>query len=113
MARVERSDVAVLVLAACYASRSHEMHQRFLELYDRERIVIDMTALDLPPAAVLSELAQMRVYRNANKLLLGRLVVESSCIRNALRAVGFERHWPIFKTRDEALASFEGPPLFA
>lgn len=89
------------------------MHARFLEVYDRERIVIDMTAIDLPHPAILSELAQMRVYRNANNLLLGRLVIESPCIRKALRAVGFERHWPIFKTRDEALASFEGPPLFA
>ena len=89
------------------------MHTRFIEVYDCERIVIHMTAMDLPPPAILSELAQLRVYRDANKLLLGRLVIESPCIRKALRAVGFERQWPIFRTRDEALASFEGPRLFA
>jgi len=89
------------------------LHDRFLPLYDEQHIVIDFTDIDTIDPVFLSELAQLRQHRSDRGLLLGRLVIRSRNIRNAFSAIGFERHWPIYRTREEAIASFSGPPIYA
>lgn len=90
-----------------------ELHEQFLSLYDRPQIILDLRAIDLIGVPFLTELAHLRLYRRNRGLLVGRLVVESQYVRNALSAVGFERNWPIFKTIEDAIASFDGPQLYA
>lgn len=96
------------------STRSPELlNERFLSIYDEPLIVLDLSGVDTIDPFFLSELAQLRVYRRDNGLLLGRLVIDSQNVRSALRAVGFERHWPIYATLEEAVASFDGPPVYA
>lgn len=90
-----------------------DLHEQFLELYDHPQIILDLRAIDLLGVAFLAELAQLRLHRRTRGLLLGRLVVDSQRVRNALSAVGFERNWPIYRTIEEALASYDGPELYA
>lgn len=90
-----------------------ELHERFLSLYDQSEIILDLRGIDLIGVTFLTELAHLRLYRRNHGLLLGRLVVDSQQARSALSAVGFDRNWPIFKTIEEAIASFDGPQLFA
>lgn len=89
------------------------LNDRFVRIYDQPLIVLDLTGVDTIDPAFLSEMAQLRVHRREKGLLVGRLVIDSQHVRSALRAVGFERHWPIYETLDEAVASFEGPPIYA
>lgn len=89
-----------------------ELQAQFLLLYDDERIIVDLTGIDLLDVDFLAELAQLRVYRRAKRLLVGRLIVDSQPLRTALSAVGFERDWAIFRTLDEALLSFDAAPLY-
>ena len=103
----------ILTVPDCFAASSEELHNRFLELYDDAYIIIDVTGVDTLDPALRAELAQLRLHRRTNGLLLGRLIVTSQNVRNALSAVGFERHWPIFRTVDEAAASFDGPDMYA
>lgn len=103
----------ILTVPDCFRASSEELHEQFLGLYDNTHIIIDVTGVDTLDPALLAELAQLRLHRREKGLLLGRLVVDSQNVRNALSAVGFERHWPIFRTRDEAIASFDGPDLYA
>lgn len=103
----------ILTVPVCFAASSEELHKQFLDVYDDAHVIIDVTGVDTLDAALLAELAQLRLHRRANGLLLGRLVVATQNVRNALSAVGFERHWPIFRTIDEAIASFDGPELYA
>jgi anti-anti-sigma regulatory factor len=90
---------------------SADLHDWFLPLYDEQHIVIDLTDIDRVDPVFLGELAQLRLHRRKRGLLLGRLVIRSKSIRNAFSAIGFERHWPIYGTREEAIASFGGPSL--
>ena len=103
----------ILTVPVCFAASSEELHTQFLGVYDDAHIIIDLAGVDTIDPALLAELAQLRLHRRAKGLLLGRLVVTSPNVRNALSAVGFERHWPIFRTLDEAAASFDGPSLYA
>lgn len=89
------------------------LHERFAGFYDDECIIMDLSGVDIVDTVFLAELARLRTYRLGRGLMQGRLVVDSQNVRNALSAVGFERNWPIFKTVDEAVASFDGPPLYA
>ncbi len=82
------------------------LHGQFLALYTSEFIVIDLSGIDMLHPDFLAELSQLWRQRERNGLLLGRLVIDSPNVRNALSAIGFERHWPIFSTCDEAVASF-------
>lgn len=96
------------------STRSPELlNERFLSIYDDPLIVLDLSGVDTVDPLFLSELAQLRVHRRNKGLLLGRLVIGSQNVRSALRAVGFERHWPIYATLEEAVASFDGPPVYA
>lgn len=95
------------------AARPHEWHERFLTLYDAPRIVVDMSAVTGLSEHVLAELALMRAHRRAAHYLLGRLVVSSEAILAPLESVGFAKNWPIFETLEEALASFDGPEIYA
>ena len=82
------------------------LHGQFLALYTSEFIVIDLSGIDMLHPTFLAELSHLWLRRERNGLLLGRLVIDSPNVRNALSAIGFERHWPIFSTCEEALASF-------
>lgn len=95
------------------AARPHEWHERFLALYDTPRIVVDLSNLTVLKEHFLAELALMRAHRRASRNLLGRLVVPSEAIRASLESVGFAKNWPIFETLEEALASFDGPEIYA
>lgn len=103
----------ILTVPVCFRASAEELHTQFLSVYDEAQIIIDLTGVDTLDSALLAELAQLRLHRRTNGLLLGRLIVASQNVRNALSAVGFERHWPIFRTVDEAAASFDGPDLYA
>jgi len=103
----------ILTVPVCFRTPAQELHAQFLRVYDEALIVVDLTGVDTLDPALLAELAQLRLHRRTKSLLLGRLVVASQNVRNALSAVGFERHWPIFRTVDEAAASFDGPNLYA
>jgi len=89
------------------------LHEQFLALYHCEFIVIDLSGVDILQPALMAELSQLRLRRKHNGLLLGRLVIDSPNLRNALSAIGFERQWPIFRTCREALASFGKARFFA
>jgi anti-anti-sigma regulatory factor len=91
----------------------YEWHERFLALYDAPHIVVDTSGLADIQEYFLAELALMRAHRRAAGKLLGRLVVPSKSIRASLEKVGFSKHWPIFETLGEAVASFHGPQIYA
>ena len=95
------------------ALRPHEWHERFRDLYDVPRIVVDTSGLTHLNEHFLAELALMRAHRHASRSLLGRLVVPSQAIRTSLAHVGFAKNWPLFETLEEALASFDGPEIYA
>ena len=103
----------VLVLDSGSTRSPRHLNERFLSVYDEPLIVLDLSGVDTVDPVFLAELAQLRVHRRDKGLLLGRLVIGSQNVRTALRAVGFERHWPIYATLEEALASFDGPPVYA
>lgn len=90
-----------------------DLHEQFLELYDHPQIILDLRSIDLLGVAFLTELGQLRLHRRNLGLPLGRLIVDSQYVRNALSAVGFERNWAIYRTPEEALASFDAPDLRA
>lgn len=103
----------ILKVPESFAASSEELHKQFLSIYDQALVVIDLSGVETLDAALLAELSQLRLRRRKKGLLLGRLVVDSPNVRNALSAVGFERHWPIYRSRDEAIRSFYGPQLYA
>lgn len=102
---------AILAFGNDFTDTPQRLRERFLEIYQTPMVVMDLSGVDTIDPAFLSELAQLHVHRRQLGLMLGRLVVDSHGVRNALRAVGFDRHWPIYATLEEALASFEGPEL--
>jgi anti-anti-sigma regulatory factor len=75
--------------------------------FDRARLVVDLSGVDTLDAQFIAELALVHVHRRRKDLPLGRLVVDSQNLRNALIAVGFERYWQIYQTCEEAIRSFE------
>jgi hypothetical protein len=70
-------------------------------------VILDLTGVDTLDAYFIAELARLHVHRRRKGLPLGRLVVDSQNLRNALIAVGFDRYWPIYRTCEEAIRSFE------
>lgn len=90
-----------------------ELHERFAKTYDADHLIIDLRGVDLIDGSFLAELVQLRLHRRNRRLQLGRMVVDSQYVRNALSAVGFDRNWPIYRTLEQAVASFDGPPLYA
>lgn len=103
----------IFAFADSFAVSPQDLHERFLAIYDERSIILDLRGVDTINPSFLAELAQMREYRRQRGLLLGRLVADSRALRAALSAVGFERHCPIFKTLDDAIASFTGAPLYS
>lgn len=89
------------------ASSTNNWHSRLTPFFDKKRIVIDLTGADVIEPAFLVELARLGLYRRGRRMPLGRLVVDSPYVRNALTAVGFDRQWPLFRSLSEAIASFE------
>jgi anti-anti-sigma regulatory factor len=85
----------------------NELHERFRESYEDDRIIIDLHGIELVNGAVLAELAKLRTHRNERGLEAGCLVIDSPYVRTALSAVGLERNWSVYQTLDEALESFE------
>jgi hypothetical protein len=89
------------------------LQERFRSIYDEPHIVIDLRGRKAVDVAFLSDLAQLRVHRNARGLMPGRLVVDTPKLRESLRAVGFDQHWAVFETLNAAVDSFDGPPVYA
>jgi hypothetical protein len=101
----------ILEVPENFAVSPEELHEQFISLYDHAFVIVDMSGADTLDPAFLVELAKLRLRRRNKGLPLGRLVVDSQHLRNALTAVGFERYWPIYRTREDAIRSFNGPPL--
>ena len=74
--------------------------------FDKALLIVDLSGVDTLDPHFLAELARIRVRRRRKGLPLGRLVIDSQHVRNALMAVGFERYWPIYRTCEEAIRSF-------
>ena len=89
------------------------VRERFAEACDDPLLIIDLSGVQLVDGAILNELNELLAHRRSHALQLGRLVIDSPYVRSALSAIGFDRNWPIFRTIDAAITSFDGPPLYA
>jgi anti-anti-sigma regulatory factor len=103
----------ILEVPANFALSTQELHEQFLALYEHAFVIVDLSGLDTLDPAFFVELAQLRLRRRSKGLPLGRLVVDSQHLRTALTAVGFERYWLMYQTREGAIESFKTPPLYA
>jgi anti-anti-sigma regulatory factor len=90
-----------------------EFQQKLDSLESAARIILDLHGVETIDPHVLKHLAKIRQRRRKRGLASGRMVVDSPHLRSALSAVGFDRHWPIFKSIEEAAASFEHPRRYA
>lgn len=107
------SRVRVLSFNGPFVTCRTKMRERFAQAYDDPLLIIDLSGVHLVDGAFLDELGKLRDHRRSRSLQLGRLVIDSPYVRNALSAIGFERNWPIFRTIEAAVTSFDGPPLYA
>jgi anti-anti-sigma regulatory factor len=104
---MQREQPKVLKFEEPLSTSRAELHERFVKSYEDPRVIVDLHGVDLLDGAFLAELAQLRTHRDAHGLAEGRLVIDSPYVRTALTAVGLEHNWPVFRTLDEALASFD------
>jgi anti-anti-sigma regulatory factor len=98
---------SILAVADSFFASPNDVEAQLQALYDRRCVIIDLRGVDRLDPAFVAELGKLGMYRRAGGQALGRLIVDSRSIRNALSAVGFERNWPIYRTLEHALASFE------
>jgi anti-anti-sigma regulatory factor len=103
----------LIALADLFVVLPDQLHDKLEALESAAQIILDLHGVETVDPHVLAELAKIRQHRRKRGLLLGRLVVGSPHLRSALTAVAFDRHWLIFKTLEEAIASFKSAPLYA
>jgi anti-anti-sigma regulatory factor len=105
--------VKILSFHGPFVTCRTKLQERFVQAYDDPLLIIDLSGVHLVDGAFLDELGKLRAHRRSHSLQIGRLVIDSPYVRSALTAIGFERNWPIFRTIEAAVTSFDGPPLYA
>lgn len=103
----------ILAFGNICSDRPDRLHRRFLALYDVPQIIIDLSGVEMLDPLFLRELAKLKTHRRRRGLLLGRLVVDSEYVCKALRAVGFDRNCAIYRTLEDAVASYEEAQSYA
>jgi anti-anti-sigma factor len=83
-----------------------KLEEQLTPTLDWPNVIIDMSAVKFLDSSCLRKFFKMYQERVTTRgFEPARLVVNASNIRRLLAIVGFDELWPIFETREEALAA--------
>jgi anti-anti-sigma factor len=73
------------------------------ETYDRQTVIVDMSAVTYLDSTCLGKLARMRSERAARGYAPAHLVVTAENIKRLFKIVHFDELWPLYDSLEEAL----------